>query len=163
MKHAPPIAIDVSVEHQEWHSLGDLDALADAAINAALCESGDDIPPDAEVSVLLCDDSFIASLNGKWRGQPKPTNVLSFPTDTAVPALGDIIVAYETVTREAAEEGKSVRDHLSHMIVHGFLHLLGYDHEDHEEAETMEALESRALAALGIASPYQDADLAAER
>jgi probable rRNA maturation factor len=85
--------------------------------------------------------------------------VLSFPVDEALdqPALGDIVIAYETVAREASDEGKTTQDHLAHMIVHGFLHLIGFDHEDDSEAEAMEAVEILALARLGIASPYTSA------
>jgi probable rRNA maturation factor len=151
------LTIDISIEDESWNAVGDIDALARSAVDAALAESGDTLTPDTEVSIVLCDNAFIQELNAKWRGKDKPTNVLSFPADfqDATPALGDIIIAYETVAREAAEEGKSLRDHLTHMIVHGFFHLLGFDHEDDEEAEEMEAAEIQALAALGIASPYE--------
>ena len=94
-------------------------------------------------------------LNKTWRGKDKATNVLSFPTEEPS-LLGDIVVAYETTAREAAEEGKSLADHLSHLIVHGVLHLVGFDHEEDAEAEAMERLEGDVLATLGIASPYQD-------
>lgn len=116
------LTIDISIEDESWNVVGDIDALARSAVDAALAESGETLTPDTEVSIVLCDDAFIQELNAKWRGKDKPTNVLSFPADfqDAAPALGDIIIAYETVAREAAEEGKSLRDHLSHMIVHGF-------------------------------------------
>jgi probable rRNA maturation factor len=151
------LTIDISIEDECWTAVGDIDALARSAVDAALAESGETLSVDTEVSIVLCGDAFIKELNAKWRGQDKPTNVLSFPADfqDAAPALGDIIIAYETVAREAAEDGKSLRDHLSHMIVHGFFHLLGFDHEDDEEAEEMETAEIKALAALGIASPYE--------
>ena len=152
-------AIDISVEEPAWSAAGDVDSLARAAVDAALAESGDDLPDEAELSIVLCNDAFIADLNEKWRGLAKPTNVLSFPVDMDSPALGDIVIAYETVAREALDDGKTLRDHLSHMIVHGFFHLLGFDHETDEEAEEMEALEARALAALGIASPFEHAEL----
>ena len=114
------------------------------------------------MSLVLCDDAFIRALNRTWRGKDRPTNVLSFPTGPGEPRapdagptlLGDIVVSYETAAREAREEGKSLPDHLAHLVVHGMFHLLGYDHEDDSEADVMEALEGRALAALGVASPY---------
>lgn len=113
-------------------------------------------PTDAEVSVLLCDDPEIRRLNAQWRGKDSATNVLSFPTATvqAESHLGDIAIAYETVKKEAADEGKALLDHLSHLTVHGFLHLLGFDHEADEDAEEMEDMEREILGRLGIADPY---------
>jgi len=118
--------------------------------------------------VFLCDDETIARLNGQWRGQEKPTNVLSFPApalhgaapDEKIP-LGDIAIAYETLAREAEENGTTVSNHLSHLVVHGFLHLLGYDHHMEDEAERMERLERDILAPMGVADPYaaSDADI----
>ena len=122
---------------------------------------------NAELCILLCDDETIARLNGQWRGQEQPTNVLSFPAplqdaapDEKMP-LGDIAIAYETLAREAAESGTRVSDHLSHLVVHGFLHLLGYDHHMDDEAERMEGLERDILARIGVADPYaaHDADI----
>ena len=159
------LTIDIAVEHDAWTRLesqgGGLDALARRAIAAAMDSSGIAVPSDGEVSIVLCDDAFIQGLNKTWRGQDKPTNVLSFPAaevDGGADAmLGDIVIAYETCAREAAADSISLADHLAHLVVHGFLHLLGYDHEDEDEAEAMEALEGRTLGALGIASPYEDA------
>ena len=147
------LAIDIAVVHEAWAALGDPDALVGRAVAAAL-EAGDaDVPAGAELSVVLCDDAFIRDLNARWRDKDKATNVLSFPsTDPAM--LGDIVVAYETCAREAAAEGRSLEDHLAHMIVHGVFHLLGFDHEDEDEADEMERAEAQALGALGIASPY---------
>ena len=158
-------AIAITVADERWRVVAGVEALALAAVRQALAESGDTLPDTAEVSILLCDDAFIADLNRRWRGLAKPTNVLSFPVAVEGPALGDIVVAFETVAREAGEDGKSLRDHLCHMIVHGFLHLLGFDHEDDDEAELMEATETRTLAALGIAAPFspRDARLEGER
>lgn len=152
------VTIDIAIEAGAWTNVPGHAALARQAVDAALAASGEVLDEETEVSLVLCDDKFIQELNAKWRGQDKPTNVLSFPADFEgyAPALGDIIIAYETVAREAAEEGKSLHDHLAHMIVHGFFHLLGFDHEDEDEAVLMEAAEVQALAALGIASPYQD-------
>ncbi|MFO1048694.1 MAG: rRNA maturation RNase YbeY [Geminicoccaceae bacterium] len=120
--------------------------------------------PRSEVSVLLADDRFVTELNRDYRGIDRPTNVLSFPVGDIQPApgdglvlLGDVVVALETVRREAAAEGRSVGDHLAHLLVHGTLHLLGYDHERDDEAEAMEVRETELLAGLGIADPYREA------
>lgn len=116
-----------------------------------------------EVSVTLTNDASIRILNRDHRGKDKPTNVLSFPLwdfVTEYPSggrevpVGDIVIAFETIKREAVEQKKPVQDHFSHMLVHGFLHLLGYDHRNNEEADTMEALEIKILAKLGIKNPY---------
>jgi probable rRNA maturation factor len=109
--------------------------------------------------IALSSDAEIAGLNGTYRGKPKPTNVLSFPAgpgaaDGDAPFLGDIVLAQETIDREAAERGVPFDHHLQHLVVHGLLHLLGFDHETEEEARAMEALEVRVLARLGIADPY---------
>jgi len=115
-----------------------------------------------EVSLVFTNDAEIRGINAQWRSQDKPTNVLSFPGFPLTPGkmpgpmLGDIIFAEETLTREAAELGKSFDDHLTHLMVHGFLHLFGYDHMDDEEAEKMEGLETRILAGLGLSDPYGD-------
>jgi len=122
---------------------------------------------DAELSVVLGDDSLLRRLNHEWRGQDKPTNVLSFPSaefdegtevdplpEESPLLLGDVILSYETVTAEALAQGKAVADHLRHLVIHGTLHLLGFDHEAEDEALRMEALETRILAGMGIADPY---------
>ena len=110
---------------------------------------------------MLCDDAFIRTLNRDWRDKDKATNVLSFPADPSARhvTLGDIVVAYETSAAEAAHEDRPLGDHLAHLVVHGTLHLLGYDHETDRDADAMERLESRALRRLDIASPYEDAGL----
>jgi len=153
------VEIDIAVECESWAELEDLDGLVRAAIDAALTESGVDLRTEPEVSLLFCDDARIRELNRQWRSIDKPTNVLSFPAADpsqlrTTPLLGDIAVAYETVRRESLDEGKAFRDHVSHMVVHGFLHLVGYDHQKEEEALQMEDLERRSLARLGIADPY---------
>lgn len=124
----------------------------------------------AELSVVLVTDAAIRKLNAAYRGMDKATNVLSFPSgDGSPPAahlgapgaliLGDVVVAYGTVAREAKESGKSLKDHLSHMVVHGVLHLFGYDHETAPDAETMESLETKILCELGVPDPYSDTDV----
>lgn len=149
--------IDIAIEFPDWHSLENPSQLVEDAILAAIAESRAVLAPDAEISVVLCGDAFIRELNRKWRGRDEPTNVLSFPAGgdlSSAPLLGDIIVAFETTAREAAEAGKPMRDHLAHLAVHGFLHLIGYDHAEAAEAVAMETLERRILATLGIADPY---------
>lgn len=152
------IQIEISIECPGWRELH-LEALVAESLNAALEESGDQLAVGAEVSLLFCDDARVRELNRDFRGQDKSTNVLSFPTpdplETA-PFIGDIAVAYETVAREAREQSKSLDQHSRHMIVHGFLHLLGYNHEDEGEAEAMEALEVRVLSRLGVDNPYRE-------
>ncbi|MBK9080988.1 MAG: rRNA maturation RNase YbeY [Rhizobiales bacterium] len=157
-KRAPQI--EVAIDSPLWDGL-DVEALTRRAVDAALAETKAKLAPGAEISVLFCDDAAIRALNRQWRGFDKPTNVLSFPAATPqtlarAPLVGDIAVAQETSAREAREEGKSLADHVSHLVAHGFLHLIGYDHETDDEAETMEATERRALARLGIADPYAD-------
>ncbi len=107
---------------------------------------------EAEVSVVLADDTFVQNLNREYRNKDKPTNVLSFPQDA--PMLGDIVLAYETIAHEASDQDKAFSDHLSHLLVHGTLHLLGYDHETDEEAEEMEGLEIEILGEMGVKNPY---------
>ncbi|MBN9525326.1 MAG: rRNA maturation RNase YbeY [Alphaproteobacteria bacterium] len=113
------------------------------------------------LTVVLSDDAELRRLNRDWRSKDKPTNVLSFPNGEATPdgvvLLGDIILGYETVVREAREQGKSLADHLAHLVVHGALHVVGYDHETDEEAEVMEGRERVVLAGMGIADPYAEA------
>jgi probable rRNA maturation factor len=127
---------------------------------------------EAELAVMLTDDAGIRTLNLNWRGIDKPTNVLSFPAlpptgaggpDDAPRMLGDIAIAYETTRKEADDEQKPFDHHLSHLAVHGFLHLIGYDHEKDDDAETMETLERVILAQLGIPDPYTDRDPHADR
>ena len=106
-----------------------------------------------ELAVVLADDAFVRDLNRDYRGKDKATNVLSFPSDEKG-CLGDIVLAFETVEREAAEQGKTFRHHACHLLVHGVLHLLGHDHEEEKEAVLMEQKEVKILKKLGIANPY---------
>jgi probable rRNA maturation factor len=161
-------AVDILIETEAWRMLPEAEDIVRRTIASAATSEATIRHRQAELSVLLCDDQTMAGLNARWRGQEKPTNVLSFPApllpgDTGAEKipLGDIAIAYETLAREAHEQGKPVSDHLSHLIVHGFLHLLGYDHQSEGEAEQMEQLERGILARIGIANPYAagDADI----
>jgi len=154
------IELDVIVEAGDWAALGDMDALARRAVEAAMAVSPLRASGPVELSLMLADDAAVRELNRAWRGVDKPTNVLSFPAPAHPGAdvrhLGDIALAYETVGREAAAEDKTILDHATHLVVHGTLHLLGHDHDAPEGAEAMEALEIEALARLGVANPYRD-------
>lgn len=153
--------VEIEIRTPAW---GDVGALCKkAAFEAIDEETVDGLPIERlEISVVLADDAIVQGLNRDYRGMDKPTNVLSFASlDEDSPLapdgpilLGDVIVAFETVKREAAEENKPLEEHLSHLIVHGVLHLLGYDHQEEDEAETMEALEREILGRLGIKDPH---------
>ena len=153
-------AIDVVVESALW------DAQADATVRRAIEEAATALGADFRnhtLAVLLTDDAAVRRLNAQWRGIDKPTNVLSFPAaktpGTAI--LGDIAIAHETTAREAETEDKPFAHHLSHLAAHGFLHLMGYDHEKDGDAETMEQLERVILARLGMPDPYATSRAAA--
>ena len=150
------LTVDLAVEDPSWTAIPDLQSLVERAAAAALAEAGVVPDEEMELSCLFCDDGAIRALNAQWRGQDKPTNVLSFPTEGpgADVMLGDIAVAWGTVAREAEAEGRRVEDHVAHLVIHGTLHLLGEDHEAEAEAEAMEALETRAMARLGLPDPY---------
>ena len=158
MPPVPPLEIAVIRNADGWPDT--FDALAERAVLAALAEAKPKIKGAAEISVLLTDDEEQRDLNAQWRGKDSSTNVLSFPQiepfDPVIGLLGDITLARETVTREAQEQGITLEDHFTHLVVHGFLHILGYDHLDEEEALEMEGLETRILAGLGIADPYAE-------
>jgi probable rRNA maturation factor len=155
---------EVLVTADCWLAEPDAETMIQRAIAAAAELTGADVG-DAELAVMLTDDAGIRTLNHNWRGIEKATNVLSFPAlqptgprddDDAPRMLGDIAIAYETLRREADDERKPFADHLSHLAVHGFLHLVGYDHENDADAEAMEALEQEILAQLGIPDPYAE-------
>jgi probable rRNA maturation factor len=150
---------DISMECESWSLLDSLEALVDKALQVTVQVANKKLLEKAEISFLFCDDERIRELNREWRMIDKPTNVLSFPASTperlaTARLLGDIAISYETVVRECQDEEKTLSNHTCHMVIHGFLHLLGYDHETDEEAEEMEALERLALARMGIADPY---------
>ena len=169
MSDVPAISLELSVEAGEWGDVAAIEALAGTALEAAAADLArhevqpfPDDPP--ELSLVLADDAMMAKINGEWRSQPKPTNVLSFPAYPLVPGgrpgpmLGDIILARETIEREAGELGKPLDEHLTHLIVHGFLHLFGYDHIENDDAEKMEAIETRILTSLDLSDPYGDTE-----
>lgn len=151
--------IDISIESPRWADFPAAEQTVRGAIGAALVAAEAD---GAEVSVVLADDARIRELNRAWLGRDKATNVLSFPAaggPNGEPRfLGDIVLAFETIEREAGAEGKPLADHVAHLAVHGTLHLLGYDHERDSEAELMESRERIILAQLGIADPYAPAE-----
>ena len=163
--------VDIVIEDDRWDALG-LEPLATRAVTAALGALGLG-ETGFTLCLMGCDDARIATLNADFRGKPKPTNVLSWPSEDRaaefvgeapeppVPgdaddpeSLGDIAIAWETCMREAEEQGKPMADHVTHLIVHGTLHLLGYDHVEEEDAELMEGLEVQILASLGVSDPY---------
>lgn len=154
----PPIDIAVIINDELWPS--DLEARAEQAVLEALKLSGAKVKGASELSILLTNDAEQRELNAQWRGKDASTNVLSFPQiepfDPVVGILGDITLARETLIQEAEEQGVTFEAHFTHLVVHGFLHILGYDHLDDEEAEEMEGLETRILATLGIDDPYAD-------
>lgn len=154
------IDIDIAVEAGGWPAGDVLRGMAERAVGAALEELGAQAEEPAELSLLFTDDAHARVLNRDWRGKDKPTNVLSFPAFEVAPSdplpamLGDIVLAHETISSQAALEEKPFEHHLIHLIVHGLLHLLGYDHESDEEADEMEGFERRVLARLAIPDPY---------
>ena len=155
------LSIALDVEADAWRAVPEVGALIERAIAQAEQRSAVTFADRAEVSVLVCDDAAIRALNGDWRGIDRATNVLSFPAPGPLsqrPILGDIAVAWDTTRREAADEHKSVGDHLAHLVVHGFLHLVGHDHDVDADADAMENLETSILADLGIADPYADSE-----
>jgi probable rRNA maturation factor len=145
----------VVLMHGAWHDLPGAVPAVHAAVNAAIAF----VPAlgESEIAVALSSDAAVRELNARFRGQDKPTNVLSFPAASAegTDCSGDIVIAYETVTREAADEGKDPLHHLVHLTVHGLLHLAGHDHDEDADAEAMEGLERRILLSLDIPDPYR--------
>lgn len=148
----------IALENKDWLRIRGLKTIAEKAYAASLTA----VQRKKTVTLLFTDDATLKSLNKDWRGKNKPTNVLSFPAspDLIIPRgeakpLGDIALAFETVLREAEDSEKTLKDHTAHLIVHGILHLLGFDHISDGEAAVMEAREIRILKKLGIADPYR--------
>ncbi|TDX89117.1 putative rRNA maturation factor [Neorhizobium sp. R1-B] len=165
----PSLDIQISVEEEGWPGESALLALSEKTLGvAADLLSKEEVQPfpktAPELSLVFTNDASIQEINAEWRGKDKPTNVLSFPAFPLAPGkmpgpmLGDIVIARETVEREAVDLDKTFEDHLTHLLVHGFLHLFGYDHMQADEAEKMEALETRILAKLGLSDPYAGQD-----
>jgi probable rRNA maturation factor len=153
------LSLDILHEAGDWSRLGQRDTMIEAAARALAADPRFAARPDAEACVALSDDATVRELNARYRGKDKPTNVLSFPAlqgfGHATPQpLGDIVLAQETVEREAAEQGIATAHHLQHLVVHGLLHLLGFDHETDDEAREMEGIEIDVLGTLGIPNPY---------
>ena len=159
------MSLEILIEDARWEQAG-LAGLAERACGAVLARLVLD-PALCEISLLGCDDARIAALNAEFRGKSAPTNVLSWPAragatpadiraQTAPAELGDIAIAYDTCAREASAQGKAFGHHVTHLLVHGCLHLLGFDHIDETEAAEMEALEVEILGKLGISDPYGD-------
>ncbi len=152
-------AIEISVEAGAWHQFSGAEAIVRRAAEAVLADTS---ASGVEIGVVLTDDAKMRALNRAWRGKDAATNVLSFPASASGSAeprlLGDVVLAYETIAREAAAQRISARDHLAHLTVHGVLHLLGHDHENDRDAETMERREREILARLGVPDPYARAE-----
>ena len=164
------LVVETTLAAPGWDAATDWEALAIKACATALAETPhaglDRASYTVEVAVRLADDAEVRGLNAQYRGKDQPTNVLSFPmvqpdliealsaADDGETLLGDIVLAFETVAREAGEKGLSIADHATHLIVHGLLHLLGYDHSDDATGMRMEAIETAALKRLGLADPY---------
>lgn len=152
------INIDISVLYPEWPDISDIVENVKKAMTEHLVFQ--QFPKGFEISLVLADNKFVQDLNRDYRGKDKPTNVLSFPQDpepgSALAHLGDVIMAYETMLRESEEQNKQLNSHITHLLVHGILHLMAYDHETDAEAEEMESLEIRILETLGVKNPYED-------
>ena len=159
-RRASPPQIDIQVQSPLWEA----QPLAEKTVRDAVREAASTLSTkEAEVSILLTNDSAIARFNRDWRGIDKPTNVLSFPASGAAGnggrLLGDIVIAYETLERECDDENRIFLHHLAHLTVHGFLHLVGYDHRTETQAEEMERLESKIMIRLNMPDPYHARDL----
>jgi probable rRNA maturation factor len=149
------LTIDLRIADERWSVLGDCDQFAAHVLGLAAAR----MSATGEAAILLTDDAEMRALNKQWRGLDKPTDVLSFPRDAPeIPGqpqyLGDIAVGYDTALRDAESMGRPFEAHMAHLLIHGFLHLLGYDHIEAEDAKVMEPLEVELLASLGWADPY---------
>jgi probable rRNA maturation factor len=154
----PQLDIEVVRQADGWDGAKISDEnLSDAAM-AAFAAAARGTETGREVAILLTDDAEMQALNLKWRGKDAPTNVLSFPSGGEHGHLGDVVLAYETVEGEAKQQNIAIADHAAHLVVHGMLHLLGYDHEQEDDAVKMERLETEILATLGIADPYGNSE-----
>jgi probable rRNA maturation factor len=150
------LTVDVLLNSERWEA----EPKAEDIVRRSVMEAAAEVSTTAgELAIVLTDDSAIRKLNREWRNKDAATNVLSFPMPYQgigeAALLGDIVIAYETTAREAQAEGKPLRDHLAHLAVHGFLHLVGYDHETEREADAMESLEAVILSRLGVPNPHE--------
>ena len=156
----PALDAEIAIEDDRWRSHPDPKAAVQAAVCALVAANPAGLGQPSAATIVLSDDARVSALNATFRRQPVPTNVLSFPaapgaSEPGEPAyLGDVIIARETVEREAEAAGICLAHHLQHLTIHGVLHLLGYDHDTDARAEIMEALETQVLASLGVADPY---------
>ncbi|HEY1723762.1 MAG TPA: rRNA maturation RNase YbeY [Magnetospirillaceae bacterium] len=162
-------AIAVTISSKAWAKLRGAKSVCERAATAALDapapKGGAKVKGPVEISIVLASNKIVRDLNLQFRGIDKPTNVLSFPAlgdeprPTGAPAtLGDVVIAFETTKAEAKRDGKSLKDHLTHLVIHGVLHLRGYDHDRPKDATKMEALETKLLATLGVDDPYGDSE-----
>jgi len=155
----PPITVDILIEAGDWPPESELGKTVSRVVGAAVATIRPMLAQHTELSLVFTDDAEIRKLNLKFRNIDKATNVLSFPAAPSIqagfgPLLGDIVMAHDTIVREADAQGLTIEAHLAHLILHGFLHLLGYDHEEEAEATAMERLETAILLDLGVANPY---------
>lgn len=155
--------VDVTVEDERWSKLCDAEALAQAAVDAVLARIEASWSGDLEISFLFCNDEKIRGLNATWNNKDSATNVLSFPASPMIDngpliLLGDVIIAFETISNEALDQHKTIPSHAAHMLVHGVLHLFGYDHLTDDAAAEMESLETNILQMMGITDPWADLD-----
>lgn len=151
--------MEVKIESGDWPDLKVLKQLSEQCLMESIQVANPNLHPGSELSLTFCDEERMRELNRQWRSVDSSTNVLSFPiansgSDPLGPLLGDILVGFELVEQEAKREGKVFEHHLAHLIVHGILHLFGYDHNEAEDAEIMEQLERRILGNLSISDPY---------
>ena len=157
-----PLSVDVIIEDDHWPKESSLRELAEHVFSASLQQVNLLLEHFSEVSLVFTNDAAMRDLNAEWREKDRPTNVLSFPLkqispgDQPLPMMGDVVFAYETIAREADELMLTFEAHLTHLLAHGFLHLLGYDHEEDDEAEIMEWLEVQILATFGLENPYTE-------
>ena len=159
MTNNGPAELDLRIDADGWKQFDDLEEIIRKSFNAAL-ESVDLLPTTASATIILSDNSAIEKLNRQWRDKDTATNILSFPapdgekTETGLDYLGDMILAYDVVNKEALQQSKALETHLCHLVIHGALHLLGYDHIADDEADKMEDLERTAMTALKLPDPY---------
>lgn len=162
---APDAQIDVAIQDPVWEDIAGIDGLVGTCVRTALSMARMPAAVQGkklEISFMLANDDLIHILNREYRGKDNPTNILTFaalddehaPLGPDVVSLGDVVLSYQTIEREAKEQGRFLRDHITHLIVHGTLHLLGYDHMEEDQATDMETLEIRILEKLGVQNPY---------